>query len=123
MRLSEPMMLDSYVQWLWKNAKKDMGDYAFIFKLDEAYVTSDYSLDTVKNATALQAMQSDNPLYGNLRLLQKTLNRTCARLNNYMLWTAWHLELAEQMDPAFRREIALVTKVVKSISTEAYKEL
>jgi hypothetical protein len=36
--MSEPLMLDEFVYWLWKNAGKNMGDYAFIARLDESYV-------------------------------------------------------------------------------------
>jgi hypothetical protein len=132
--MSEPIMLDSFVQWLWKDLKKDIGDYAFIYRLDAAYSnvhspphasTNDPSMDAVRNVTALQAMQTDNPLYGNLRLLRKTLERVCARTfsNSHMLWTAWHLELAQQMDPTFRHEIAVASSDIVFICTEAYKQV
>jgi hypothetical protein len=122
---SESIMLDSFVRWPWKDGKKEIGDYAFIPRLNNAYVTSDYYMDTAKHATALQAMNLNNPLYGNLRLLRKTFDRVCTRAfsNSHMLWTAWHLELTEQMDPAFRREIRRATKAIESISTQAYTDV
>jgi hypothetical protein len=123
--MSEPIMLDEFVQWLWKDAGKYVGDYAFIFQLDATYISSDYNANTVQNATVLQAMETDNPLYGNLRLLRKCLDRVCNRdfANSHMLWTAWHLELAEQMDPVFRQEIATASSDVVIISAEAYKRV
>jgi hypothetical protein len=120
--LSESIILNTYVEWLWEDLQKNIGDYALIPNLDAAYVQSDFLVDVERNATALQAMTTDNPFYGNLRLLRKTLERVCTRTftNSHMLWTAWHLELAAQMDPAFRREIGWVSSDIEFISTEAH---
>lgn len=123
--MSEPIMLDGFVKWLWKDAGKYIGDYAFIFHLDSTYISSDYNINTVQNATVLQAIETDNPLYGNLRLLRKCLDRVCKRdfPNSHMLWSAWHLELAEQMDPVFRQEIAAASGDLVIICAEAYKQV
>jgi hypothetical protein len=123
--MSEPIILDAYVQWIWQSTGRKIDNYALIARLDATYISSDYSVDTTRNSTALQAMSTDNPLYGNLRLLRKTLDRVSTRdfPNSHMLWTAWHLELAEQMDPIFRHEIGTASRDLVIISTDAYKNV
>ncbi|MDO9710636.1 KAP family P-loop NTPase fold protein [Paracraurococcus lichenis] len=123
--MTEPLELGSFVRWLWEQQKRNIGDHALVHRLDELYVKCDPQEDTMRNVTALQAITSDNPMYANLRLLRKTFERVCSRRfsNSHMLWTAWHLELAEQMDQPFRRDIATTSLEIRHVAIDAYRRV
>jgi hypothetical protein len=123
--MAEPTTLDAFVRWLWLKEHRDIGRFALIIHVDDEYVQSDPSMETTRNVTALQAIKTDNQIYGNLRLLRKTMERACARQppNGHMLWTIWHLELAQQMYPDFRREIATTSSDLVYIALESHRRV
>jgi hypothetical protein len=123
--MSEPLQLDAYVKALWKANGKDPADTSFVAAIDERYVEVDYYADTVKNATTFQAMKTDNPIYTNLRLLRKSLEYVCNHSfpNQHLLWSAWHLEMAEQMDQGMRWSIASISSEIRDITYRAYEGL
>jgi hypothetical protein len=123
--MSEPIELDEFVTWLWREDNKNIDDYASLIFLDDTYVVSERHIDVTKNTTALQAISTDNPLYSNLRLLRKTFERVCSRdfPNQHLLWTAWHLELSKQMDPTFRAEIGKASSDIVAMSAIAYDRI
>jgi hypothetical protein len=123
--MAEPLRLERYVKALWREQELDPAATSLITSIDERHVKVDLSADTVMNATAFQAMRTDNPVYANLRLLRKSLDYVCARdfSNKHLLWTAWHLEMAEQMDGAMRRDIATVSNELREITQRAYAGL
>jgi hypothetical protein len=123
--MSEPLQLDAYVKALWKANGEDPADTSLVAAIDERYVEVDYYADTVKNATPFQAMKTDNPIYANLRLLRKSLEYVCTHSfpNKHLLWTAWHLEMAEQMDQEMRWSIASISSEIRDITYRAYEGL
>jgi KAP-like P-loop domain-containing protein len=126
--MAEPAELGKTVEWLWNRLDtpyKTIQNHLYIVRLDAAYVSGNAQKDTVRNVTALQAMKTDNPFYSNLRLLQKTLDRANAREVNdkQLLWTAWHLELAKQMEPEFRNQIATASQDLALIAADALRKL
>jgi hypothetical protein len=122
--LSEPSSLGYLVPWLWQLQGLDVTNAALVIELDQ-YVENVLNMDTVRNATALQAMCTDNSLYCNLCLLDKSLRYVCQRefANKHLIWTAWHLEIAEQMDPLFRRNLARIAGDIQWISMRAIESL
>jgi hypothetical protein len=123
--MSEPFRLEEYVKWLWNKHDKLPEQMSFVSAIDEKYVDAALYSDTVKNATAFQAISTGNPIYANLRLLQKSLDYVCSRSfpNKHLLWTAWHLEMAEQMDIGLRREITTISAQIRDITRRTYQEL
>lgn len=123
--MSEPLLLGPYIKALWRGQRRDPAGTSLIAALDEQYPQANYHADTVKNATPFQAMKTDNPIYANLRLLRKSLEYVCSHSfpNKHLLWTAWHLEMAEQMDEGMRRSIAAVSSEIRDITRRAYEEL
>lgn len=127
---SEPLALQEFVEWLWKeqtrlpgNAQgKSLGNAAALIGL-EAGVEGAGSDPT--GATALGTMKTDISLYSNLRLLRKSLECVSSRrfLHWGLLWAAWHLEIAEQMEPAFRGELRRVSSDIGRITAAAHEKL
>jgi hypothetical protein len=122
--MAEPTELAEFVDWIWKNRGKSATHQSLIMDLDAKFVKSDATVTA--NVTALQSMQTDNPLYSNLRLLRKTLERACMRErdgDDGFLWTSWHLEIADKIEPRFRREIKIASSELAEIACEAHRKL
>jgi hypothetical protein len=108
--ISEPLAIGNYVRWLWQeqaerpgNVKgKTIDESATLIGLDREFLL--YNTRHPTRETALAAMTTEVPMYGNLRLLQKSLDNVSARPfpNRSLVWSAWHLEIIGQMEPALR---------------------
>ena len=122
--LSEPLQLDKLVESLWNNADKDVFTSSAITFVD-TFIKTNRNIDTVKNSTSLQAINTDNAIYSNLRLLKKSLEYVCSRRfsNSHLLWSAWHLELVQQIDPTFRRVISRLASHIQRITMLSYNTL
>ena len=122
--MTEPIPLDDFARWLWQSQGLKVSQAALLMSLDQ-YVNADFAADTARHATALQAMRSGNPFYCNLRLLDKSLRYVCRRKfdNMDLLWTAWHLEIAEQMNPEFRQKLGWVANDVECVTRQAVDRL
>lgn len=119
--LSEPLRLDALVESLWKDVGKNVITSSAINFVDK-FVKTNLNVDTVKNSTSLQAINTGNIIYSNLRLLKKSLDYVCSRQfsNNHLLWCAWHLEIIEQIDPVFRRDISHLASYIQQITVQSY---
>jgi hypothetical protein len=97
----------------------------WIIKIDETNVKPTFEEDAVMNATPFDAITTSVPLFANIRVLHKSFEyvRNNAVVNRHLLWTKWFLEITNQIDPRFRRDIrALVAPIEKCISA-AYEAL
>lgn len=73
--------------------------------------------------TMLNDVDSAHFLYGNLRLLTKsmTLANSYVTLDN-QIWTIWHLILVKQLRPTFRHQISRVAESLKLATESGYVE-
>ena len=123
--LSEPVRLPHLIQSIWRDENIDVTKVSAISYLDEVAVKTDFYRDTVQNATVFQAINTGISLYSNIRLLRKSLQYVCSRdfPNKHLIWTAWHLEIAEQMEPLFRKEISYIATEMRLITERTYQAL
>ncbi len=119
--MSERLVLGELVEAMWREHGTPPERTSLITAID-SHVKADYVRQTVLNASAFQAMTTSNPLYANLRLLHKSLEHVHSRHfpNKHLLWTAWHLEIAEQIDTPLRRQIAAAATELRMIAQQAY---
>lgn len=119
--MSEPVPLGDFVRSLWEPTWRDALDRPWLLEIDQANGDVGFSQDTVKNATAFDAMTSGMSLYSNLRVLRKSHDYVLdhATWNRHLLWTLWHLEIANQLDPAFRRIIRAAAFQLEEIAARA----
>jgi KAP family P-loop domain len=118
--LSSSEALGPLVRALWQTAQ-----LPWLVRFDEANVKPDFEDQTVLNATAFDALTTSVPLFANLRLLHKSLEYVMehGETNRHFLWTKWFLEIANQIDPRFRREIRILTQPIQRAADAAYRSL
>jgi len=118
--LSSAEALGSVVQAMW-----DKNSLPWVIRSDAASANPKFEEDTVRNATAYDAITTSVPLFSNLRALHKSYEyvQENARVNRHLLWTKWLLEIANQIDPKFRRDIRTLAKPIERTAAEAYKSL
>jgi len=122
---SEPVALGNLARTLWKEA----GPFPtpWIIAMDEANHSNEYvhgpSYDITHNTTVFDMMNSSIPHYGNLRVFRKSLNYLKGRRaqDTDLVWTYWHLELAEQVDPKLRKLLRIIAEPLKLIIQKAYQ--
>ena len=97
----------------------------WIMCIDEANLLPQFMEDEVKNASAFDAITTAVPLFANLRVLHKSFEyvRENTQVNRHLLWAIWLLEIANQIDPRFRRELRLLTKPIQRSIEGAYDSL
>ena len=118
--LSATEPLGGLVHAMWKEQR-----LPWIIEIDEANVKPSFEENVVMNATAFDALTTSVPLFANIRVLQKSFEyvRDTVRINREFLWTHWFLEMANQIDPRFRREIRTLAGPIEQIISAAYHSL
>ncbi|MGO9648823.1 MAG: P-loop NTPase fold protein [Terriglobales bacterium] len=118
--LSAAEALGPLVQSIW--SKESL---PWIVKFDAAHTNPRFGEDTLQNATAFDAITTSLPLFANLRVLHKSLEyvRDNAGMNRHLLWTKWFLEIANQIDPRFRRDIRCLATPIQQVTAAAYESL
>jgi hypothetical protein len=134
---SQVVSLRRYVEGLWERdpplpARLDRA--SLVHRLDARTARPPgrrFADDSIRNATALEAMASNHPMYGNLRLMEKTLgalHATRARVlpdgtavggGTRHPWTLWLLSILKQSDPAARAAVGRLTQDFKVITERA----
>lgn len=121
--LTEPASLGEFVKDIWMRNGEEAP--AWVLSIDGANGATDYNADTIRNANGFDVINTGTPLYSNLRVLEKSFNYVHERAtwNRHLLWTIWHLEIAEQLDPRFRREVGTLSHQIANIAELAYRAL
>lgn len=117
--LSAGEALGTLVQAMWKD------ELPWIVELDVKNGPYEFTEDVWGNATAFDAITTSVPLFSNIRVLYKSYERVRlnVRFNAHLLWTKWFLEIANQIDPRFRRDLRLLAEPLGEIVETAYREL
>jgi hypothetical protein len=118
--LSASEALGPLVQTMWRKES-----LPWIIQTDEANLKPVFEEDVVVNATSFDAMTTSVPLFSNIRVLHKSFEyvQNNAVINKHLLWTKWFLEIANQIDPRFRRDIRTLTKPLENSVSAAYNSL
>jgi hypothetical protein len=118
--LSGAEALGQLVKTMWSEES-----LPWIIEIDEANVRPRFEEDVVMNATAFDAITTSVPLFSNIRVLHKSFEyvRDNIEINRHLLWTHWFLEIANQIDPRFRRDIRILAKPIENITAAAYDSL
>lgn len=117
---SEPAPLGELALALWKEARS--AKTPWIVEIDERNGDAGFRNNTVKRARVTDVFSTDIPFYANLRVLQKSFRYLNGRdtWNRHLLWTLWHLELATQIDPQFRKTIRTLATQIQHMARSAY---
>jgi Cdc6-like AAA superfamily ATPase len=118
--LSAAEALGPLVRTIWREES-----LPWIIKTDEANLKPMFEEDVVVNATAFDVITTSIHLLSNIRVLHKSFEyvRKNAVINAHLLWTKWFLEIANQIDPRFRRDIRTLTKPIEKSVSAAYNSL
>jgi hypothetical protein len=129
--LSEPMNIGKLVEWLWREQTQQtgnlkdvqLGDAATLIGLDTEFLTNNTVFPT--NETALAVMTTEIPMYGNLRLLKKSLEYVSARRfpNEEFIWSGWHMEIISQMEPALQSELSVIANDIATVACVAHQRV
>lgn len=85
---------------------------------------SDAESDMVKYARAYDVISTSTPLFANLRVLRKSFEYVGATAEDgKFFWTRWLLEIANQLDPEFRRDLRGLSSVLQKITYDAHRSL
>ena len=117
---AEKVELRDLARAIWKEA----GPFPtpWIIKVDEANGYAGLDNDTLKDTTVFDMMNSSIPYYSNLRVFRKTLDYLKGKrsLNTNLVWTLWHLELAEQVGPKLRQLLRTTSDSLRTMTQQAY---
>jgi hypothetical protein len=117
---SEAVALGNLARTIW--AETGQLPTPWIIEIDEANGDVGFVHDTARNATVFDMIDSSIPYYSNLRVFRKTLDylRGSRSQNTELVWTLWHLELAEQVGPRFRQLLRTSSDSLKKMTQQAY---
>lgn len=115
--------LGPLIQALWKPRWRSRQPW--IIAVDEANGGPPYIEDVIQNATALDVISTGVFLYRNLRVLIKSVEFLDKEefQDHPLLWTIWHLHIATQLDPKFRRDIGILAGNIQDIAGASYASL
>jgi hypothetical protein len=118
--LSATESLGLLIQEMWQKVS-----LPWIIQIDNANQKPKFTDDVVKNASAFDVITTSIPLFSNIRVLSKSYEhvRNNTEINRHLLWTEWLLEIAQQIDPRFRRDIRTVTGQIEKSVFLAYQSL
>jgi len=118
--LGEAAPLRAVVQALWQAEQ-----LPWVLWADEANVGTDFDLDVVSDAKALDAFNTSVPQLSNLRVLRKSFEyvQVNVRSNRNFIWTKWLLEICNQVDPVLRQEIRLLAKTIQECVRDSHAAL
>jgi len=120
---TEPAPLGDLVFSLWNDA----GPFSppWIMEIDRLNGDSSYEIDIVMNANVFDIISTEIPYYANLRVIQKTYQYLKVRSihNRHLIWTLWHLEIVEQVDPKFRASLRVLAHNIQNILQRSYHDM
>jgi len=120
--LADPVPLGDLTRAIWK--KNSTAPMPWVIAIDAANVDEDlvFNDDTVHNANTFDAITTAVPYFSNLRVLHKSFNYVNERAtwNRHLLWTIWHLEILNQIDPSFRQRIGLLATDITAVAARTY---
>jgi hypothetical protein len=121
--LSEQVSLAGLTREMWNESARN--NFPWIITIDELNSPPPLDEDTIRNATAFDAITTAMPLYANLRVLQKSFHYVVERAswNRHLLWTIWHLEILNQIDPVLRNKVRLLSSQIRIITMDSYRDL
>jgi hypothetical protein len=116
---SESVALGKLAKSLWAEA----GPFPtpWIIAMDEANGDVGYIYDTTRNPTVFDMMDSSIPYYSNLRVFRKSLDYVKGGHGTNLIWTLWHLKLAEQVDPKLRMLLRTIASPLRRMTVKAYQ--
>jgi hypothetical protein len=115
--------LSPLVRALWK--KRWRSRQPWVVGFDEANPGPQYVEDVILNASALDVINTGVFLYRNLRVLIKSVEFLDKEefADHPLLWTIWHLHIANQLDPKFRHDIGILAGDIQDITSASYTSL
>jgi hypothetical protein len=123
--MSDPLPLAQYILNLWEQYSPGAKGLSFVHDLDSQIRGFSYNIDTVKNSNVFTAITTNNRLYSNLRVLDKSLRyvQTYARTVTDLIWSAWHLEILKQVHSELFKEVSMLASEIGWIATNAHYRL
>lgn len=111
------------IRALWKPRWRSRQPW--VIAIDEVNPGPSYIEDVILNASALDVINTGVFLYRNLRVLIKSVEFLDKEefMDHPLLWTIWHLHIATQLDPKFRRDIGILAGNVQDIAAASYASL
>ena len=98
----------------------------WLVRFDEANERPDFYDDVTMNAVAFDTITTAVDCFANLRVLRKSFDyvrENAGELNSEFLWTKWLLEIANQMDPKFRRDLRVLAEPIQNCIKLSYASL
>lgn len=116
--LSQGEALGALIKEMWTEK------LPWIVDMDVKNGPYEFAEDVQSNATAFDAITTSVPLFSNIRVLYKSYERVRlnVRFNAHLLWTKWFLEIANQIDPRFRRDLRMLAGPLGDIVETASRE-
>jgi hypothetical protein len=117
--LSAAEALGPLIKDLWEE------ELPWFMEIDASNVTPRFHDAEQENATAFDAITTSVPLFSNIRVLHKSYERvrTNTVINRHLLWTKWFLEIADQIDPRFRRDLRVLAKPLQEVVSASCKAM
>ena len=117
---TEPSPLGGLVRNMWSDVS--LPELPWIMGIDMANNNTEFNNDTVMNANVFDIISTDIPYFANLRVLQKTFNYIQGHTtwNRNLIWTLWHLEIVDQLDPVFRNNLRTLANSIQRIVELSY---
>ena len=118
--MSDPLKLGDFVKHVWSDNKIE--ELSTIHALDKALAPADFNKSTVKNANIFAAITTNNYLYSNLRVLQKSHQYVNSQKKDKTMlsWTSWHLEILGQVHANLRRSVIRLASEIGEITSHAH---
>ncbi len=122
--MSDPVSLRAFVRHQWVSGSRPY-PLGIVHRLDRDNSGEGYESDTVRGADAFLAMETDNYLYSNIRILKKSFDHVTAKgsENDPQIWTKWHLEILSQAHLSLRRKVAKIAEDITDIAVLAHLSL
>jgi hypothetical protein len=118
--MSDPHSLNAFVRNIWSCEYNDrIHALSFIHRIDAEL--GETNPPSFLNSSAFQAINTNNYLYSNIRVMQKSYSYICAcrEKSSGFKWVIWHLELLSQIQEDLRRDVALLASFIGEISCYA----
>lgn len=117
--VAEPMWDGKKLPWLIR-----MDEAMRKAAIKSSGVDADTESDMVKYARAYDVISTSTPLFANLRVLRKSFEYVgTMAADGEFLWTRWLLEIVNQLDPQFRRDLRDLSSILQKISHDAHRSL
>ncbi len=118
--MSDPLKLGDFVKHVWSD--KNIESLSTIHAIDMKLAPADFNKSTVKNANIFAAITTNNYLYSNLRVLQKSHQYVNSQKKDRtpLVWVSWHLEILCQVHEKLRRSIIKLASEIGEITSHSH---